>query len=310
MRGALAAAAVLLAALLWRSRAGREGPLHPGRRVVVITGATQGLGRAAAELFARRGDRVFACGRNADRLAELRLLPNVTALRCDVADEGSVGELAAAVRQGLRPGEAVDCVVNNAGVLLVGHPMLAARTAAFDLSWGVNVRGPFLVSRALVPLMVPRADAPAPVIINLGSTTETPKIAQAFHGLYQMSKVALLAFSTAIRQEAALKGVRVAHIRAGAFDTALHTAFHEAAQTLKGYGADYAGLAPRVQNHLTENLKLVTSAPVSELAELLWRVAHSSAPLDSYDFNVSWLEALVEWLPQWVLDATVAKAYQ
>eukprot|EP00756_Hemistasia_phaeocysticola_P054067 Hpha_TRINITY_DN30011_c0_g1::TRINITY_DN30011_c0_g1_i1::g.21485::m.21485 len=279
-----------------------HGRLSPVSRTVVVTGGTQGLGRELVEMLAQRGDRVITCGRSEKFVAELNAMANVTAFTCDVSDEASVKDFAGRVTKELA-GQRLDALVNNAGILVVGHPLLEAETSAFDTCWDVNTRGTFLVTRALFSLMKPRGgDVPAPIIINLGSSAETPKLAMAFHGMYQMSKTALRAYSNAARQEAAIKGVKLAHVRAGAFDSNLHGSFHQVAKNLKRYGGDHAARADRVQRVMTDNLKMVTSRPARELAELLFEIIHTTSPLGEYDWNLSFIERLVDWIPQRLLD--------
>src|SRR5208282_5372088 len=94
----------------------------PKQKTVLITGATDGLGRATAILLAERGYRVFAAGRSAEKRAQLdalaleKKLPLQT-LEMDVCDDGSVQMAVASVTQ---KAGAIDVLINNAGLVYVG----------------------------------------------------------------------------------------------------------------------------------------------------------------------------------------------
>ena len=93
---------------------------HSDGRIALITGGTDGLGRAAAVMLAERGYRVFAGGRNAERVAALqelakeRMLP-LTAIELDVCDDASVERAVAGIE---KSAGSVDVLVNNAGIAI------------------------------------------------------------------------------------------------------------------------------------------------------------------------------------------------
>lgn len=125
-------------------------------RVVVVTGASRGIGRAIVLRLLREGALVTGCARGEEGLAELRrlaadagLVDRLQTLRVDVTDPADVQRLADTVLQ--RHGR-VDVVVNNAGV---GHfgPVEELTPEAWDAMMAVNLKGPFLVCRAFVPAL-------------------------------------------------------------------------------------------------------------------------------------------------------------
>ncbi|MBP7243277.1 SDR family oxidoreductase [Amaricoccus sp.] len=136
-------------------------------KVALVTGASQGIGKATAEALAAAGARVVLAARSAERLAEVAAAIGGDALAtpCDVTDPVSVDALYAAI--GERFGR-VDVVFNNAGAALISK-------SAGDVEWeewrrvvGVNLDGAFLIARGAFRMM--RAQAPqGGRIINNGS---------------------------------------------------------------------------------------------------------------------------------------------
>jgi dehydrogenase/reductase SDR family member 12 len=123
-------------------------------RVVLVTGATSGLGLAAAEGFARLGASVIVVGRNEERgerarrgIVERTGSSDVTLELCDLSSLESVRELAARLAAG-RP--RLDVLVNNAGVL---PPERTLSVDGVELTFATNVLGPFLLTSLLEPLL-------------------------------------------------------------------------------------------------------------------------------------------------------------
>jgi dehydrogenase/reductase SDR family protein 12 len=123
-------------------------------RVVLITGATSGLGLAAAESFARLRARVIIVGRNAERGERARSVvtqrtgnPDVTLELCDLSSLESVRALATRMAAA-HP--RLDVLVNNAGVL---PPERTLSVDGVELTFATNVLGPFLLTTLLVPLL-------------------------------------------------------------------------------------------------------------------------------------------------------------
>ena len=133
--------------------------------VVVITGASRGIGRALAVGFAAEGATVVAAART-QRLGEgsaegsleetVRQITDAggkaIAAQCDVADEAQVKAL---VDRTLAEAGPIDVLINNAGILLSGL-LTEIDTAAWDQAMAVNVRGPFLTCKYVLPGMIER----------------------------------------------------------------------------------------------------------------------------------------------------------
>lgn len=184
-------------------------------RVAVVTGASTGIGRAIAGALGRAGCRLGICARTAedlDRAAEeLRnVAPRVVAVPTDVSDEGAVARFAGRVHEELGP---VEILVNNAGVGIFGH-VLDVSVADFDRTFGANVRGLFLCTRAFAPSMVERGDG---VIVNIASLAGKNPFAEG--AVYSGSKHAVLGLSKSMMLDLREDGVRVLTVCPGSVST-------------------------------------------------------------------------------------------
>ena len=167
-------------------------------RVVLITGAGRGIGRALAHAFAAAGAKVALLGKTKKNLLEVQKelkdsgVPTVV-LAADVSDEGAVSRAVAAAEQQLGP---VDVLVNNAGIFALA-PVEKLDTLVFDRMLAVNLRGPFLMSRAVLPGMKSRKRGH---IVNISSTAGRRGFAGG--GAYCASKFGLAGLTEAMRYEA------------------------------------------------------------------------------------------------------------
>lgn len=173
-------------------------------RVVLVTGARTGIGRASALLLHARGHRVFGTSRHPGREA----MP-FRMLALDVTDDAGVE---AAVATVLTEAGRIDALVNNAGLVFAG----AAEDTAPDEARRVldtNVVGALRMARAVLPAMRGQGRG---VIVNVGSLAG--RVGMPFQGLYSASKFALEGLTEALRIEVASFGVTVALLAPG--DTA------------------------------------------------------------------------------------------
>ena len=174
-------------------------------RVVLITGAGRGIGRALAHAFAAAGAKVALLGKTKKNLLEVQRelkdsgAPTVV-LAADVSDEGVVARAVAAAEQQLGP---VDVLVNNAGIFALA-PVEKMDALVFDRMLAVNLRGPFLMSRAVLPGMKSRKRGH---IVNISSTAGRRGFAGG--GAYCASKFGLAGLTEAMRYEARASNVRV-----------------------------------------------------------------------------------------------------
>lgn len=161
----------------------------------VVTGAGNGIGRAISRRLAAGGCDVIVVDRDAEAARDTAAGIGGRALACDVSDERSVAELAAAI-------ESVDVLVNNAGIWR--SATLDDSTAAdIDDVLGTNVRGTWLVTRALAPKFGPDGGA----IVNLASVLA--EVGGAGRGIYPASKAAVVALTKQMAAEYAGRKLRV-----------------------------------------------------------------------------------------------------
>ena len=190
-------------------------------RTVVVTGGAKGIGRAVVERFAAAGERVVALGR--DRAALSALPGEVTALLGDDSELagnviGLAGEVTApagtvttlvcdvtdeeAVRAAFAEIGAVDVLVNNAGIA-ESAPLARTTLDLWTRHFDVNVTGPFLCTRAVVPGMRKRGGG---VIVTVASTAG--RVGVAYTSAYTASKHAVVGLTRAVASELAGSGVR------------------------------------------------------------------------------------------------------
>ena len=182
--------------------------------VVLITGASQGIGAAIARTFAREvpGIRLALVARHVRHLQAVQRAC-VTAgaaaevFPCDVSDEAAVAAMADAVRK--RCGR-VDVLVNNAGVF-AGAPFAELSVADFDRIVAANLRSAFLVTRAFLPVMLRRGRGDVFFMSSIAGRAAYPNGAA-----YCAAKFGVSGLAQVLRAETKGKGVRVCCVYPGA----------------------------------------------------------------------------------------------
>jgi NAD(P)-dependent dehydrogenase (short-subunit alcohol dehydrogenase family) len=190
---------------------------NPAGETVLVTGATSGLGRAAALHLAEQGYRVFAGGRSGERRAALQATARerqlaLTTLEMDVRDDGSVDRAMAQIEAA---GARVDVLINNAGVAYV-VPVEEIRIEDLREQFETNVFGAVRVTQRVLPTM--RAQRRGR-IINMSSLAG--RLAFPLFGAYSGSKFALEGMTDALRLEVYPFGIDVVLIEPGYIPTAM-----------------------------------------------------------------------------------------
>lgn len=184
-------------------------------KTVLITGAGSGIGRALAVEAARKGFGLILVGRTSDTLEDTKTLCSTKDIRCVVADV-THEDGRALVRDAVAG--ALDILINNAGVLSVGH--LANTTdEALERMAATNLVAPMALTRDLLPAL--RASKGR--LVNIGSVFGD--IAYPFFAAYSATKFGLRGFSDAMRRELSGSGIGVTYIAPRATRTAAESAF-------------------------------------------------------------------------------------
>ena len=182
----------------------------PNVQTILITGASSGIGKASATLFADRGWNVVATMRNPDDGAGLADRDNVVVTALDLLDSGSID---AAVALGLERFGTIDVLLNNAGYGAYG-PLEATPPETLRRQFDVNVFGLVATMRAVLPAMRTQRSG---VIVNVSSVGG--RMAFPLGSLYHGSKWAVEGLSEAVHYELSTLGIRVKIVEPGGVNT-------------------------------------------------------------------------------------------
>jgi NAD(P)-dependent dehydrogenase (short-subunit alcohol dehydrogenase family) len=192
-------------------------------KVSIVTGGGSGIGRAIALQFARSGSKVTVVGTNLEALSQtVKMIRDSggegSFVQTDVTNAGQVMNMAL---ETLKNYGRIDVLVNNAGILTSG-PIEDLSERDWDKVIDVNLKGPFLCSKAVAKHFIARRSG---VVLNIISiSAEIPEI---YCGAYTPSKAGLLGLTKLLAVEWAKNGVRVVGISPGPVRTALHKRLYD-----------------------------------------------------------------------------------
>jgi dehydrogenase/reductase SDR family protein 4 len=187
-------------------------------KVAIVTGASRGIGKSTAEVFAREGATVVICGRKQNTLDQVAeelkgLAGRVVPIACHV---GKIEELQRLVDTTTRELSKIDILVNNAATNIAQGPGIEMDDGQFDKMVDVNLKSTYRLMRLVAPGMCERGSGS---IINIASIAG---LRPQFHGLlYSMTKAALIMMTQSYAVELGPKGVRVNAIAPGLVQTVL-----------------------------------------------------------------------------------------
>ncbi len=232
-------------------------------KTALITGATSGIGKATAQLFAAQGVHLILCGRRVDRLHDLsqELSPQtkVHTLRFDVRNQDDVftaiGQLPEAFQQ-------IDILINNAGNAHGLDTIQEGSLSDWDAMMDINVKGLLYVTKAVLPTMLKRGSGH---IINIGSTAGKEVYPKG--NVYCASKHAVDALNVGMRIDLNGKGIKVGAIHPGLvateFSEVRFKGDHERAEKV------YQGYTPLQPQDIAEIIWFaVTRPPHVNIADL------------------------------------------
>ena len=195
---------------------GRTSPTDaPGGRIVLVTGASSGIGAATARLLAEQGTTVALVARRGDRLEEVLAdcLPHAPASRywaADLSDPSGAADLVLEIWDTLGH---LDVVINNAGIPM-RKPVTRLTMADVERVMTVNYLSPVAITLAVLPRMLERGGG---VLVNVSSLGG--RLGIVTEAAYSGSKFALAGWSEAIAADLVGTGVRIKLVLPGAIDT-------------------------------------------------------------------------------------------
>ena len=184
-------------------------------KIVLITAAAQGIGRASVEAFVKAGAKVIATDVNATKLAELDGMPGVTARLLDVLSADAVNAAVAEIGH-------IDVLFNCAGVVHSGT-VLEMSDKDLDFAFDLNIKAQIRTVQAVLPQMLERKDG---CIINMATVASSVK-GVPNRAAYTISKAAVIGLTKSIAADYTTEGIRVNAICPGTVDSpSLHERWH------------------------------------------------------------------------------------
>jgi NAD(P)-dependent dehydrogenase (short-subunit alcohol dehydrogenase family) len=268
------------------------------QKSVLITGATDGLGRALALLLAHRGYRVFAAGRSPEKLAQLDALAHeknlpIESIALDVCSDDSVER---AVRQVLGKAAQLDVLVNNAGVnytAVVEDLSMQDWRAQFE----TNFFGVLRVTRAILPHMRERRSGRILMMSSLSGLVTPPT-----QGAYSSSKHALEGLSNALRMELYPFRIDVVLIEPGYIVTGIQKAAAELSKPYMQKDGPYAPLYGRFFTSANDTRAKSKTTP-DDCARVMLHAIETPNPRPRY--GVTSLSPFVKWSKRLLTDSAV-----
>lgn len=234
-------------------------------KIILITGASSGIGRACAQRFASHGAQLILTGRRIEKIQALadnlrqeygvHCLP----LQLDVRDKEAVVNTL-----NLLPGEwqAIDVLVNNAGLALSSDPIQKGDFNNWDTMIDTNIKGLLYVTRTLLPGMVDRGRGH---VINIGSIAGRECYPNG--NVYCATKHAVKAISQSLRQDLHGSGIRVTEIAPGAVETEFSLVRWSDEEKAKAFYADFN---PLLAEDIADAVHYCASRPAHvDIAEMV-----------------------------------------
>lgn len=189
-------------------------------KVVLVTGASSGIGRSTAEFFGRRGASVAISylSNKAGADAAVAAMPSAIAIKADVTKTSEIERMISEVEGGLGT---VDILVNNAGSLVERLKTLEMTEDRWNEVVNLNATSAFFAAKAVIPKMLEKGSG---VIINVTSiAARNGGALGSIH--YSSAKAAILTMTKGLAKEFAAQGIRVNAVSPGVIDTPYHETF-------------------------------------------------------------------------------------
>lgn len=225
------------------------------KKTIFITGATSGIGKATAEVFAKQGHRLIICGRRKEVLDNLQIqLSNFTDVYSLVFDVRNQQEVQNAINSLPEEWKNIDVLVNNAGNAHGLEPISDANISDWDAMMDGNVKGLLYVSQPIIKLMKANNSGH---IVNISSVAARQTYANGT--VYCASKKAVDVISEGMRLELTEFGIKVTNVQPGAVETDFSKVRfkgdEERAATV------YAGYEPLIAEDIADAISYCVNAP-------------------------------------------------
>jgi len=256
------------------------------KKTALVTGAGGGLGHATVERLVAHGWKVFEADISKEMLRSSIHDPDVVPVVMDVTDNDSIeGAYDAIASQTDR----LDAIVNFAGVLGVGS-LTDIPEERLARILDINVMGTYRVNKKFLPLV----EAAKGRIVNLSSETGWQSAAP-FNGPYAMSKHAIEAYSTALRRELALLGIKVVTIQPGAFRTNMVAGIERAFMAAEAETPKFAPVLRKLKALAGKEIESARDPDI--LAQVIETALTAKHPRPVYSVKPDKLRSALEALP-------------
>ena len=225
------------------------------KKTIFITGATSGIGKATAEVFAKQGHRLIICGRRKEVLDNLQIqLSNFTDVYSLVFDVRNQQEVQNAINSLPEDWKNIDVLVNNAGNAHGLEPISDANISDWDAMMDGNVKGLLYVSQPIIKLMKANNSGH---IVNISSVAARQTYANGT--VYCASKKAVDVISEGMRLELTEFGIKVTNVQPGAVETDFSKVRFKGDE--KRAATVYAGYEPLIAEDIADAISYCVNAP-------------------------------------------------
>lgn len=268
-------------------------------KTVLLTGGAGGLGSATTHYLAKKGWHVFVADFDADLLAKLEGLENISTVQIDVTNTNSVEK---AVAEVAKQTDGLDAVINCAGILALGS-MIEIDEAVLQRVIDVNFFGTYRVNKACFELLKNRRGR----IVNISSETGWQSGAP-FNGAYASSKHAIEAYSDSLRRELSFHKIPVIKVQPGPFKTDMVASIKANFDRAVDQSVYFKKILKKMSR-----MAVKTSQHGQEpeyLAKVLYQILKSSKPKAAYSIKPDPMRSALEYLPTKTADLLLKKALQ
>lgn len=239
------------------------------KKIVLVTGATSGIGRACAERFLQSGYKVIVTARRAQKLAEIygKYSDDCLALCFDVRDREAATKAIESLPDDWKE---IDVLINNAGLALGLEPEFEGDYEDWDGMIDTNIKGLLTMTRLIVPGMVDRNRGH---VINIGSVAGDAAYANG--NVYCATKAAVKSITDGLRIDVAKTAIRVTLLKPGLVETNFsNVRFHGDDERADNV---YKGITPLTGDDIADAALYVAQAPAHvQIAEMLILATHQA----------------------------------